>query len=80
MLYTGAAIREVPLAEAGRIAAPAWIITTPEALADLRHRLPGLAETPAVEAMGRRGQPFLLMHLPRSTCVQTEPSERRKLI
>ena len=63
MLYTGAPIREVPLAEAARITAPAWIITTPEALGALRRHLPGLAETPAAEAAGRRGQPFLLMRL-----------------
>ncbi|NBC32387.1 MAG: phospholipid carrier-dependent glycosyltransferase [Alphaproteobacteria bacterium] len=64
MLYTGEPIREVPVGRAGRIAPPAWIVTTPEALPALRRRLPALPRTPAAEAVGRRGQPFWLMRLP----------------
>ena len=66
MLYTGVPIREVPVAAAATIVGPAWIITTPEALPDLRHQLPNLALDPAVETTGRRGQPFLLLRLPDS--------------
>lgn len=64
MLYAGTRIREVPVAEAAGIAAPAWIITTPQALPDLHRLLPDLAETPTVETLGRRDQPFLLIRLP----------------
>lgn len=64
MLYTGEPIREVPLERADRIAPPAWIVTTPEALPALRRRLPDLPEVPTAEAIGRRGQPFWLMRLP----------------
>ena len=65
MYYIGRPVTDVPPAAAGDLPAPAWILTTPQYLADVRAALTRLPAEPVLTVHGRRDQPYLLFRLER---------------
>ena len=63
MYYSGLEILNLPPGEAGGVETPAWLITTPQYLDAVRLARPDLPDHPALQVIGRRGQPYLLFPL-----------------